>query len=96
MNRKACQKRPMSTYSQPWWPNQKLYFRSIFCITANHWPTNEPTTMISRQTNRKLTPARWYLGSCPDTAGPMYRPVASHAVAIHSTASCVCQLRVSE
>ena len=24
-NRKICQKRPMSAYSQPWWPNQKLY-----------------------------------------------------------------------
>ena len=24
MNRKICQKRPMSVYSQPWWPNQKL------------------------------------------------------------------------
>ena len=26
----------------------------------------------------------------------MYRPVPSHAVAIHSTASCVCQVRLSE
>ena len=95
-NRKICQKRPMSVYSQPWWPNQKLYSRPIFCITANHCPAKEPTTITSRQTNRKFTPRRWNLGSCPDTAGLMYRPVASHAVAIHSTASCVCQLRVSE
>ena len=26
----------------------------------------------------------------------MYRPMPSHAVAIHSTASCVCQVRLSE
>jgi hypothetical protein len=62
-NRKTCQKRPMSTYSQPWWPNQKFFARPSFCITANHWPAKAPTTMISRQTNRKLTPARWNFGS---------------------------------
>ena len=33
------------------------------CWTANHWPAIEPTTMISKQTNRKLTPSRWNLGS---------------------------------
>jgi hypothetical protein len=56
----------------------------------------EPTTMMSRQTNRKLTPRRWYFGSMPEIAGAMYRPVASQAVAIHRCASCVCQVRVSE
>ena len=96
MNRYHCQKRPMSAYSQPWWPNQKLYFRPSFCITASHWPANEPTTISSRLTNRKLTPKRWNFGSCPDIAGAMYRPVPSHATAIHSTASCVCQVRESE
>ena len=90
-NRNICQKRPISMYSQPWWPNQKLFASPSFCITANHWPANAPTTMTSRQTNRKFTPRRWNFGSCPETAGPMYRPVASQAVAIHSTASCVCQ-----
>ena len=94
-NRKACQKRPMSTYSQPWSPNQKLLANPSFCITANHCPANAPTTMISRHVKRKFTPARWNFGSYPEIAGAMYRPVPSHAVAIHSTASCVCQLRVS-
>ena len=70
--------------------------RPSFCITANHWPANAPTTMISRQTNSKFTPSRWNFGSCPEIAGAMYRPVPSHAVAIHSTASWVCQVRVSE
>ena len=95
-NRNHCQKRPMSTYSQPWWPNQKFFARPSFCITANHWPANEPTTITIRQIQRKLTPRRWNFGSCPEIAGPMYRPMPSHAVAIHSTASCVCQVRVSE
>ena len=95
MKRNHCQKRPMSVYSHPWWPNQKLFARPSFCITANHCPANAPTTMTIRQVNSALTPRRWYFGSCPEIAGPMYRPVASHAVAIHSTASCVCQLRVS-
>ena len=57
MNRNHCQKRPMSAYSQPWWPNQKLCSRPSFCITASHWPANEPTTMTSRQTSRKFTPS---------------------------------------
>src|SRR5687767_4299294 len=87
MNRNHCQKRPMSAYSQPWWPNQKLLARPSFCITASHCPANAPTTMTSRQTNRKLTPNLWNLGSCPDSAGAMYNPVPSHATAIHSTAS---------
>ena len=68
----------------------------MICITANHWPAKPPTTINSSDTNRKFTPKRWYFGSWPDSAGPMYRPVASHAVAIHSTASCVCQVRASE
>ena len=63
-------------------------------ITANHWPANEPTTISSRQTHRKFTPSRWNFGSWPEISGAMYRPVASHAVAIHSTASSVCQVRV--
>ncbi len=94
MNRKICQKRPMSVYSQPWWPNQKLLASPSFCITANHCPANAPTTMMIRQANRKLTPARWNFGSCPDIAGARYRPVASQATAIHRIASCVCQVRV--
>src|SRR5688572_15267122 len=95
-NRNHCQKRPMSAYSQPWWPHQKLLANPSFCITASHWPANEPTTMINRQVHRKLTPSRWNFGSCPDIAGAMYRPVPSHATAIHNTASCVCQVRVIE
>ncbi len=90
-NRKICQKRPRSTYSQPWWPNQKFLSRPSFCITASHCPANEPTTMTMRQVQRTFTPRRWNFGSCPEIAGPMYRPMPSHAVAIHSTASCVCQ-----
>ncbi len=35
MNRNNCQKRPRSMYSQPWWPNQKLYLSPSFCITAD-------------------------------------------------------------
>ncbi len=65
-------------------------------MTASHWPANAPTTMTSRQVNSTFTPSRWKRGSWPEIAGAMYRPVPSHAVAIHSTASCVCQLRVSE
>ena len=57
-NRKICQKRPRSTYSQPWWPNQKFFARPNFCITASHWPVNAPTTMMSRQVNSTLTPSR--------------------------------------
>src|SRR3546814_10706851 len=79
----------MSVYSQPWWPNQKLLARPSFCITAIHWPANEPTTMMIRLTNRKFTPRFWYFGSCPEIAGPRYRPVASHAVAIQRVASWV-------
>src|SRR3546814_4878678 len=56
----------MSVYSQPWWPNQKLLARPSFCITAIHWPANEPTTMMIRLTNRKFTPSFWYFGSCPE------------------------------
>ena len=41
--------------------------------------------MTSRQVNRKFTPNRWNFGSWPEIAGAMYRPVASHAVAIQST-----------
>ena len=51
--------------------------------------------MISRQTNRKLTPNRWNFGSCPETAGAMNKPVASQAVAIQKMPSCVCQVRVT-
>ena len=71
MNRNHCQNRPMSAYSQPWWPNQKLRSSPSFCITASHWPANAPTTMISRQTHSRLTPRRWNLGSCPEMAGAM-------------------------
>ena len=39
--------------------------RPSFCITANHWPANAPTTMISRQTNRKLTPSALELRLVP-------------------------------
>ena len=53
-NRKICQKRPRSTYSQPWWPNQKFFARPSFCITASHWPVNAPTTMMNRQVNRTV------------------------------------------
>jgi hypothetical protein len=95
-NRNHCQKRPMSAYSQPWCPHQKLCSRPSVCITASHWPANEPSTISSRQTHRKFTPRRWNFGSCPDIAGAMYRPVPSQATAIHSTASCVCQVRVIE
>jgi hypothetical protein len=95
-NRNICQKRPRSTYSQPWCPNQKFFARPSFCITASHWPVNAPTTMMIRQVNSTLTPSRWNFGSCPEIAGPMYRPMPSQAVAIHSTASCVCQVRDSE
>lgn len=28
-------------------------------MTANRWSSNAPSTMISRHTNRTLTPARW-------------------------------------
>ena len=49
-----------------------------------------------RPMNRKFTPRRCSLGSWPAIAGAMYRPVASQAVAIQSTASCVCHVRVSE
>ena len=52
--------------------------------------------MMMRQVNSTLTPSRWNLGSCPEIAGPMYRPMPSQAVAIHNTASCVCQVRVRE
>jgi hypothetical protein len=53
--------------------------------------------MISRQTNRKLTPSTLELRLHPaEIAGAMYRPVPSQAVAIHSTPSWVCQVRVSE
>src|SRR3546814_18300011 len=85
----------MSVYSQPWWPNQKLLARPSFCITAIHWPANEPTTMMIRLTNRKFTPSFWYFGSCPEIAGPRYRPVARHAVAVQRMASWVCQLPVT-
>jgi hypothetical protein len=33
-----------------------------------------------------LTPRRWNFGSCPETAGAMNSPVASHAVAIQKIA----------
>src|SRR3546814_13996872 len=84
----------MSVYSQPWWPNQKLLARPSFCITAIHWPANEPTTMMIRLTNRQFTPSFWYFGSCPEIDGTRYRTGASHAVAIQRMASWVCQLRV--
>ena len=84
----------MSVYSQPWWPNQKLWARPSFCITAIHCPVKAPTTITIRLTNRKFTPSRWNFGSCPEIAGARYRPVASQAVAIHRIASCVCQVRV--
>ena len=54
MNRNHCQKRPMSAYSQPWWPNQKLYSRPSFCITANHWPANAPTVMIDETHQQEI------------------------------------------
>ena len=57
MNRNHCQNRPMSAYSQPWCPNQKLCSRPSFCITASHCPAKEPTTMTSRQTHSTLTPS---------------------------------------
>src|SRR5690606_15569644 len=88
-NRYHCQKRPMSAYSQPWWPHQKFCSKPSFCMTASHCPANDPTTITISDTNRKLTPNRWYFGSWPDSIGPMYRPVPSHATAIHSTANCV-------
>ena len=54
MNRNICQKRPMSMYSQPWWPNQKLCARPSFCITANHWPANAPTTMTTQADEQEV------------------------------------------
>src|SRR3546814_11195407 len=87
MNREICQKRPMSVYSQPWWPNQKLLARPSFCITAIHWPANEPTTMMIRLTNRKFTTSFWYFGSCPEIAGHRYRTGASQRVACHGGVS---------
>ena len=65
------------------------------CWTANHCPAIDPTTMISTQMNRKLTPRRWNFGSWPETAGAMNSPVASQALAIQKMAICVCQVRVT-
>ena len=65
----------------------------LCCMTDSHWPVKAPTTITSSATNRKLTPARCSAGSLPEMAGAMNRPVPSHAVAIHSTDSWVCQVR---
>ena len=59
----------------------------------SHWPAIEPSTTTSSAAKSTLTPSRWPCGSLPPTAGAMYRPAASHAVAIHSTPNCVCQVR---
>ena len=52
----------------------------------NHCPAIEPTTTTSRATKSRLTPNFWPFGSDPLTSGPMNRPAASHAVAIHKHA----------
>src|SRR5690554_6229100 len=67
--RSICQKRPKSTYSYPWCPDQKLFTKSKRCITPNQCPIIDPATTISRATNSTFTPDFWNLGSRPLNEG---------------------------
>lgn len=59
-------------------------------------PAREPTTTAIKATNKALTPNRCPCGSMPLTAGAMYKPVASHEVAIQKMPICRCHVRATE
>ncbi len=93
-NSSSCHTRPMLVYSRPWLPIQKPKSAPRCCSVPSQPVAMEPTTMKISAQNSRSTPSFWNLGSRPDSSGAMYRPVASHAVAIHSTPSCVCTVRL--
>ena len=85
----------MLVYSRPWLPSQKLKSKPFFCSVPSQPHAVEPTTMRMSAQNSTSTPSFCSLGSCPDRSGEMYRPVASHAVAIQKIPSCVWTVRLT-
>ena len=51
--------------------------------------------MASSAQNSTSTPSFCSFGSWPESSGAMYRPVASHAVAIQKMPSCVWIVRLT-
>src|SRR5208282_1745531 len=89
----ACQNRPSSKYSQPWWPNQNQYWPNC-ALMPKYSPTMEPTATSTTAPKSTLTQKAWCLGSRLPMKGAMKSPAASQAVAIQKMESCKCQVRV--
>ena len=93
-NSRYCQTRPMLVNSRPWLPIQKAKSVPLRCSVPIQPVAVEPTTITISAQNRKSTPSFWNFGSLPPSIGAMYRPVASHAVAIQKMPTWVWMVRL--
>ena len=76
------------------WPNQNQQVAELL-LDAQPLAGQRADDDDEQRAEQHVDAERWHFGSSPLTAGAMYSPVASQAVAIQKMPSCMCQVRVT-